>query len=131
MSEVQEICRLLDERGIKYELDVFSSGHRATFSINYCDDCSDYLTHIYVIGSCISVERSYLTLKMAVDAILGETCEMHPCEDDLFVGLTTLRCSECGWTMFHEYQIDKDAGDFFAFPYPRFCPHCGRKVVQS
>jgi hypothetical protein len=30
--------------------------------------------------------------------------------------------------MFHEYQIDKDAGDFFAFPYPRFCPNCGRKV---
>ena len=127
MSEVQEICRLLDERGIRYR--VYDDDEYTTvIAFNWADQCDDYLKRIIVVGSCISAEHSYLTPKMAVDAILGETCEMHPCEDDLFVGLTTLCCSECGCTMFHEYQIDKDTGDFFAFPYPRFCPHCGRKV---
>ena len=117
MSEVQEICRLLDERGIKYELDVFSSGHRATFSIDYCEDCSDYLTHIYVIGSCVSVERSYLTPKMAVDAILGETC--HIVDE---YGEGWWECDKCG------YAITCD--DPHYHPCCNFCPNCGRRVVQ-
>ena len=123
MNEVQEICRLLDERGIKYELDVFSGGHRATFSIDYCEDCDDYLTHIYVIGSCISVELSYLT-KMAVDAILGETCHVTYCEDDY--GMDGWLCDGCGeWfaaTLNHTPTNN--------IRHPHFCPSCGRRVVQ-
>ena len=124
MSEVQEICRLLDERGIKYELDVFGSGHRATFSIDYCEDCGDYLTHIYVIGSCISVERSYLTLNMAVDAILGEPCHITYCEDDY--GMDGWLCDGCGeW-----FAATLNHTLFNNIRHPHFCPSCGRRVVQ-
>lgn len=117
MSEVQEICRLLDERGIKYELDVFSNGHRATVSIDYCDDCGDYLAHIYVIGSCVSAERSYLTPKMAVDAILSNTCHnvAAPPEEG-FWPMPHFACSACG-----KYYVASD--------YVYFCPSCGRRVV--
>lgn len=124
MSEVQEICRLLDERGIRYELNVFNSGHRATFSIDYCDGCGDYLTHIYVIGSCVSAERSYLTPKMAVDAILGDTCHITYCEDDY--GMDGWLCDGCGeW-----FAATFNHTQFNNIRHPNFCPSCGRRVVQ-
>jgi hypothetical protein len=126
---VESVCHILDERGIKYY--VFDEDEGTT-SINssWSERCDNFAKSIMVSGATISAMAYSVTPKEAVKFLFGETCEMHPCEDDLFVGLTTLRCSECGCAVFHEYQVDKDAGDFFASPYPRFCPNCGRRVVQ-
>ncbi len=126
MSEVQEICRLLDERGIRYE--TYKAGEYEyspiVIAFDWADQCDDYLKRITVVGSCICAEHSYLTPQMAVDAILGETCEITYCEDDY--GMDGWLCDGCGeWfaATFNHTPTNN-------IRHPHFCPNCGRRVVE-
>ena len=67
MNDVQEIRRLLDERGVDY--DEYSRNSSYVFEIDYCDACGDYLSEIEIFGACIYATKKYLTPEQAVTAI--------------------------------------------------------------
>ena len=69
MSDIQEIRRLLDERGIEYA----ESEDRffTRFRLNYCESCSDYLEEIIVMGACITASKNYQTPEQAIATVLG------------------------------------------------------------
>ena len=56
-----EITSLLDKNGIDYLRAFDTVNTQYVFRIDWCDMCGDYLKAIYVKGSCVSVEHSYLT----------------------------------------------------------------------
>lgn len=69
MDDVQEIRRLLDERGVDY--DEYSRNSSHVFEIDYCDACGDYLSEIEIFGACIYATKKYLTPEQAIATTLG------------------------------------------------------------
>ena len=129
MNEVQEICRLLDERGIKYEQSYIEGiaeyahvtkwktqeGNRCTF-YEIEDGDSPYFTRMFI---------ELPTPKQAVESTLGR----RPCK------ITYERkCSECGAYISDNASMYRvPVGDAYytvKSRRPNFCPNCGRRVVQ-
>ena len=69
MSLDDEICRMLDERGVKYE--IVDAEYKTTYMLDWCEHCGDFRTEIEVIGSCVSVTKRYLDPEDAVSIALG------------------------------------------------------------
>lgn len=108
MTATDELRRLLDERGVEYDGKTYEG---ATF---WNDD-----TNIAVAsegyGGKLWVSQS-LTPAQAVEATLGRgTC--HECAgmEDVF------ECSECGMR-YEGWALKR---------WARYCPNCGRKVVDA
>ena len=124
MSKVQEICRLLDERGIKYHVYAEDESSVA-IAFDWTDQHDDYRNQICVFGdSFISATRSYLTPEQAVESTLGR----RPCKISY-----ERKCSECGAYISDNASMYRvPVGDAYytvKSRRPNFCPNCGRRVV--
>ena len=108
MTATDELRRMLDERGVEHD-----DSHVRTWwdgrDCKYCyyDDDGIMRPSLTVIGA---------TPVQAIDATLGRG-ECHNANDVMKSGEFCFKCSECGWTVEHLA--------------PRFCPGCGRKVVDA
>ena len=126
-SATDELCKLLDERGVKY--DESTQGNTTLFRFDYCDSCDDYLHTITITGACISAYSEYLTPEQAIAATLGNherTCH------DANTRFNAWTCSECKSTqllMFDDYGEPTLSVDGVA-SVPNYCPNCGAKVVE-
>ena len=130
-SATKELRRLLDERGVEYETYIeqptgfehvkwnFNEHGSADFNLEFGEP---WLT---MYGTISGPEQ-------AIAATLcdtGATCERHgvagTCKlinaaDDLGEGTSSCMCSECGYTALDDWW------DEF-----KYCPNCGRKVVDE
>ena len=114
MSEIEELCALLDMRGAEWAIDM--GGIVAWVGAN------ERLCHAYARSDqlTVDVEMFSITPAQAVEATLGRgTCNLPETRIDHgsieYNGTTEWRrCSECG-------------EEVMAYP-ARFCPNCGREV---
>lgn len=125
MTATDELRRLLDERGIEYypkaaDETVFSTG---TEHVHVQDD---------LIDGCLELFIRPVTPEQAVEATLGRgTCHDTGEDDERFC------CSECGSrshiaTEYRKFDECGNKSEHFLFvDNPRFCPSCGRKVVDA
>lgn len=108
MSATDELRRLLDERGVEYRWD----NGTATWYVNgVMYNAWAYDNERLTMSVC------HLTPEQAVEATLGRgTCR------NLSKYINVFECSCCWWTY-----------DFITDPYlgPRYCPNCGRRVVDA
>ena len=120
MTATDELRRLLDERGVEYEVTAWSCGAAVWWRDSSGamwrahDNEIDELLSLYVLNS--------LTPEQAIDATLGRgTChavfEVDAMSEDDRIG--EFVCSECGET-FGDVRDQR----------PNYCPACGRKVVE-
>lgn len=112
MNAMNELHRLLDERGIEYTVVPENAYSREYIKIGSMEiltnDNDDIAVH-------------YLTPEQAVDAALGrETCHFKWSLADN--GWADHTCSECG------YRENTDIHVSLGWSY---CPNCGRKVVDA
>ena len=114
MTATDDLRRLLDERGVEWCDDGYPTTCTVWVSNGivwhglWRDDCIELIAH--------------LTPQQAIDATLGRgecrpVFEVDATSEDERVGEYV--CSECGET------FNDGHGEF-----PRYCPNCGRKVVE-
>ena len=114
MTPTDELRRMLDERGVKW-IPVAWNPKRETFyhAANGVGFCADE----YTDGVKIYTDAT-ITPEQAVEATLGRgecTYEIAAFGD----GKAWFECSECGGMVSAEYDP------------PKYCPHCGCKVVAK
>ena len=115
VTATDELRRLLDERGVEYR--VSATG----YSIDIGPNMTAYANRTDVT---LDVSLRGVTPAQAIDATLGR----GTCRD---VGKGWMwRCSEC------KCRLDTDRDDLPTMwvdnvaSVPRYCPNCGRKVVE-
>lgn len=133
-SATERLRALLDERGVEWKaakapLPVTSwhGAHGFKFTAMNPYGVTDYL----LVQTNTLDEWPHLTPEQAVDATLGPcTCRDVRSED----ATIAFECSECGcWVAYDEYW---ETGIYIqgegqqAHIHPRYCPNCGRKVVE-
>lgn len=110
MTATEMLRRLLDERGVEYTVipeDMY--GSREYIKIGNTEIRTNGLGEIAVF---------FLTPEQAIEATLGR----GECRRVLYKPTGVLVCSECGAGI--PKQLDK-------YCYLRYCPNCGRKVVDA
>jgi hypothetical protein len=115
---------MLDERGVEWSS---PSGLNSSFA--------DSITFIGDVAVVSEIDGSDLlrinfdgTPEQAIEATLGRGTCMDVAEFRGFGTKTEFRCSECGY----EYSAVGGFGcDYGDEPDFRFCPNCGRKVVDG
>ncbi len=121
-SATEELRRLLDERGVEYKdrnvfgKHVFHWGkpfHGAMFT-----DAGEWTELV--------VENA--SPEQAVEATLGRGACRDLAEKPEYRDKTEFKCSECGYEYSAIGGFGCDAGDAPDF---RYCPNCGRKVVDA
>lgn len=130
MSATDELRRLLDERGVEYEVQ-----REGTPSEAVVWDGPIGTRHSAFV-SCKNADRRtgdvlyatlFLTPEQAVEATLGRGTCRDLAETPEYRDKTEFRCSECGY----EYSAVGGFGcDYGDEPDFRYCPNCGRKVVD-
>ena len=121
MSATDELCRLLDERGVEWTYDgtvSFSDGKHWFHAWAYNDG-----------AMCVSM--GYLTPEQAIEATLGRgECEakVEVVEFSQMQEMHRFTCSECG----ESFGAEEHGGLFGLVldkvKLPNYCPNCGRKV---
>lgn len=111
VSAMEELRRLLDERGADYRVS----------AIGYSIDIGPYTTaYANRSDTTLDVSLRQVTPEQAIDATLGRgTCK----NVGYYIDSTRFECSACGyngWTRYAAYGEDR---------VPRYCPNCGRRVV--
>ncbi len=123
MSATEELRRLLEERGVEW----------SAFGDEYADQT---LVHTERFGRCavtewptgLDVHLFNLTPEQAVEATLGRG-ECHDSNNRF----NAWQCSECGATvllMFDDFDEPTYSVNGSA-DVPKYCPNCGRKVVDE
>ena len=118
MSATERLRAMLDERGVEWRDDSSIYGTRRTVWT------ADGVTYVAAEVSGRLKVSGYLTPEQAVEATLGMgTCRaVSMRERDKRPYLyDELVCSECGCQLAHELE----------HVWQRFCPNCGRKVVDA
>ena len=113
MDKVEEIRRLLDERGIEYEID--DSNYTVVFSIDYCEHCGDFLSRITVTGECVAAERAYLSPELAVDIAKPKT---------------TTRDGKWVRRHYRDVPLCECCGQAIGDERYNYCPKCGARIVS-
>ena len=126
MSAIEELRRLLDERGVKY-WDMKTRG--IWFGINA--DGSDHSYEAYdQTNSLIEIAAFDLTPEQAIAATLGR----GECHADETETIYASRYDSNGWTNYHIHIIEcSECGRTYEHVWGayEYCPHCGRKVVDE
>jgi hypothetical protein len=117
-SATDEMRRLLDERGVEWRGGLPTETIvREPIDVLYVER-SDGMMHVYF--------RSYLTPEQAIAATLGA----GTCHDK--GNIERFICSECGCRL--DLQDDDLEATMWladgAAMVPRYCPNCGRRVVE-
>lgn len=114
MTATDELRRLLDERGVKWDELV---GHPVVVGTAWYDrdgcPCTA-LEHADDVPNGLLNVQANLTPEQAIEATLGR----EECKD---IGRYCFTCSECGWT------ADEPRHALGGFS-PSYCPNCGRRV---
>lgn len=119
MDTIEELSRMLEERGVgAYKHEAPAAVCLAFFDGNRWHDCWEST------GGEVNVTFS-MTPEQAIAATLGRgTCKIHDCEGSFSaVNRPVWRC-DCGAFM-TQYT------DATTYHKPRYCPNCGRKVVDE
>ena len=121
MSVTERLRALLDERGVEWT----GSDTRTDFIV----DGIDWEAYEHVVfgepSGLLSVMTA-LTPEQAIDATLGRgTCHFEQIPEALY---DDIECSECGVALWG-FQMDI-AGEGCPTK-PRYCPNCGRAVVNE
>lgn len=123
MSATDELRRLLDERGVEWWQSantlgcVFTRWHSPLFGDEVCamENGEEGLV----------LFDHFVTPEQAIDATLGPgTCHFEQIPEALY---DDIECSECGVALWG-FQMDI-AGEGCP-TRPRYCPNCGRAVVE-
>lgn len=120
INATEELRRLLDERGVEWDELV---GHPVVVGTEWHDHdgwpCTALEHADDVPDGMLSVQAN-LTPEQAIDAMLGrgECRDMYTDDDEWFA------CSECNT----ELRVHEPFGVIGSI---RFCPNCGRKVVDE
>lgn len=117
-SATDELRRLLDERGVEHRF----NERTKVFEWHFDGTDGEGSAHATEVDGGINIIACSLTPQQAIDATLGRgTChavfEVDAMSEDERIGEYV--CSECGETF-------GDGRD----QRPRYCPNCGRKVVE-
>lgn len=117
MTAMDELRKMLDERGVKWEARTSPRGRIWT----YWDAFNGH--RVYAMDNENGTVEIFgewdVTPEQAVEATLGRgTCKEVKI-DRYFRG-----CSECGYIWEHMYAVGWQVG-------PKFCPNCGAKVVDE
>ena len=121
-SATERLRELLDERGMEYAWEHVEDG--TLFHI-----VNDGKTYFILMrgGSGLEMWSQHLTPEQAIDATLGAGTCHAVISDNLTesegTGDAWADCSECG----HLLYVLTDPNS----KPPRFCPNCGRKVVDE
>ena len=121
MTATDELRRLLDERGVEWK-----EGD-ASYSITWHTPDGRPCSAMYWNPS-MSVCISKCTPTQAVEATLGRGACRDLAEKPEYRDKTEFKCSECGYEYSAIGGFGCDAGDAPDF---RYCPNCGRKVVDA
>ncbi len=127
-SATDELRRLLDERGVEWWQSantlgcVFTRWHSPLFG--------DEVVAMENGKEGLVLFDHFMTPAQAIDATLGP----GTCRDLSGTGANgeqVFNCSECGCVL---SLYDRDGSNnlctSFIFDYPRYCPECGRRVVE-
>ena len=122
-SAIEELRRLLDERGVECEatLDSLTTWATGSDTARWCaDELINDRFDLYAYN--VDEDVSGLTPEQAVEATLGRgTChvERHGSLAN-WLDMVCWSCSECGFGWHHSVN-DKQF---------HYCPNCGRRVVK-
>lgn len=119
MSATDELRKLLDERGIEWRSELKGLPF---FGVTFVGDWSfcEYAT-----GELSATCKPVLTPEQAIAVTLGSgSCEMEPSftVPSRLDFMQEYRCTECNEYAYLQVATDDDA--------LRFCPNCGREVVE-
>lgn len=134
-TATERLRQLLDERGEHYE----TSGSRTWWGrpvdSRTGEPINVYLNQAQPTGEDrLCVEMQLATPEQAVEATLGRgTCEVDVLNTGDCAGYECseyiMHCNGCG----HEFGhvLYNEDGDVWMSEPPRFCPNCGRRVVNE
>lgn len=133
MTATERLRELLDERGVEWNAIDGDSicftewwTHDGAFVYTARESFRSYRDNDLRVETC-GIPRSCLiaTPEQAISATLGPgTCELHDCEGIFSVTRRPIWRCDCGAFM-TQYT------DATTYHKPRFCPNCGRKVVDE
>ena len=111
-SATEVLRRLLDERGVEWRRTPHYSSESIDNETVFRGEGIEWLANDHLNGRLgLHTVRYEITPEQAIDATLGRgTCHDTALEGEWF------ECSECGTVR----QLIQ----------PRYCPNCGRKVVE-
>lgn len=118
MLEIEKLCALLEKRGIEYTKTSYEV-HWSDKNDHFCRAFQHPGNHrMYFVASVFTAEK-------AVDFTLGrEGCIMYACDGGFAnTNLPVWQCS-CG-------AFATQYTDMTTFYKPRYCPNCGRAVVDD
>lgn len=128
MSATDELRRLLDERGVEW-----TEGIARPELTQVCVDGKVVKFHPWQPNT-LKVSLFNITPEQAVAATLGSFSCTNGCTNgertetcrNSAPSYLDFLCSECGFVHYHSDANDTGAGNEW-----RYCPNCGRKVVDE
>lgn len=116
MTATEELRRMLDERGVEWQPSAWDVQHETFYIVE--NGVGFIVTEFPEIGRMSLACDMRITPEQAIDATLGRgTCHNESEYPQMF-----FYCSECGCA----HKRNRAYVDM-----PRFCPNCGRKVVDE
>jgi len=123
-SATDELRRMLDERGVEWEATADAPDSLTTWATgsDTARWCADELINdrfdLYAYD--VDEDVSGLSPEQAIDATLGRgTCH------NTAPSYLDFLCSKCGFVHYHSDANDSEDGNEW-----RYCPNCGRRVVE-
>ena len=114
MNATKELRELLNQRGVSWMPSVWNP-HYETY---YQTDNGIGVIASEINGKIAVRLESRITPEQAVEATVGvDTCQMELMGYEPCTSIRPARCSACGFMTYAQL--------------PSFCPHCGRRVVES
>ena len=125
MTATDELRRLLDERGVEWRKAPHYSSESQDNETIFEGNGIEWYTNDHMNGRLgLRTLRYEVTPEQAVEATLGRgTCRMTRVEDEERILYGWMECSECGPVYPPAAERIQDA--------VKFCPFCGRKVVNA
>ena len=129
MTATDELRRMLDERGVEWETD--RSGNRVMWG-RPVDQLHDTMEFKAVDNAMpnggLNVHICGFTPEQAIEATLGRGTCRDLAETPKYGDKTRFECSACSY----EYSAVGGFGcDYGDEPDFRYCPNCGREVVEQ
>ena len=120
MSATDELRRLLDDRGVEWRV----GDYPTTCTVWESDGI---VWHGLWRDGCIELIAWQVTPEQAIDATLGRGTCRDLAETPDYRYKTQFECSECGYEYSSVGGFGCDYGDEPDF---RYCPNCGKAVVE-